>query len=104
MGLLHKAGEGEIEGPEAQNGEDVRRVNDKQIADDRENRRDGIGGEDDIGCLDGNQDEEKRCRIPLPSPDDRETRAVPLGYRRDGAVEAAIKSFAFRMTVSLPLD
>src|SRR5690606_27744968 len=63
--LLH-SGEREIKGPQAENGEDVRGVDDERVLADRENGRDRIDGENQIGEFDDDQSE-KEARGVTPS-------------------------------------
>ena len=56
------AGQQEVERPQAEDGEDVRGVDDERVAGDGEDRRDGVDGEDQVGRLHQHQHHEERRR------------------------------------------
>src|SRR5688572_15872840 len=79
--LVHQAVQHEVEGAQAEHGEDVRREDDERVVGDAEDGWDRVDGEDDVGGLDDEQHDEQRRRpqlavladeelLPLVSVDD----------------------------------
>src|SRR5690348_9097229 len=58
---VHRTGQHEEEGAEAEDGEDVGAVDQERVAGDGEDRRDAVDREDEIGPLDDEQYQEERC-------------------------------------------
>jgi hypothetical protein len=56
--LAHHGGEGEVEGAQAEDGEDVGGEDEEGVAGDADDGGDGIDGEDDVGGFDDEEDEE----------------------------------------------
>ena len=58
--LVDDAGQEEVHGAQAEDGEDVGGVDDERVGGDGEDRGDGVDGEDDVGGFDGDEDEQQR--------------------------------------------
>ena len=76
--ILGDGGKGEVEGAQAEDGEDVRREHDERIARHGENGRDGVDGKGDIGGLDDQQGDEEGCGQSTALLDDEESVFVHL--------------------------
>jgi hypothetical protein len=71
--------QGEVEGAKAKNGESIRGVNDERVPGDGQDCRDGICGEDDVHCLDGDESEEERRGMPSVLAFDKKLLALIVG-------------------------
>jgi hypothetical protein len=102
--FAHDSRKYEVKRSQAKDCEDVRGVNNERIASNREDGRNGIDGEDNIGCFDGNQHQEKRCCVALPALDDCESRTPIVSNRRDQAFELKEERISLWMHLASMLE
>ena len=83
----HDAAEREVERTQAENREDVRGERHEAVLRDREHGRQGVEGEDDVGRLDDDQDDEHRRGHALAVVDGEEVAVVVFGGDGEEAAE-----------------
>ena len=72
--------EGEIEGAEAEYGEDVRGIDDEGVARDGQDGGNGVDGEDDVHGFEGHQREEQWRGVPFAVLADEELLALVVAH------------------------
>ncbi len=83
---LHEACEGEVDGAEAHDCEDVGGVDDEGVLGDGEDGGDGVDGEEDVGGFDDDEDHEEGCGPEAFVFSDEEAFAFVVGgYREEFA-------------------
>ena len=83
---VHGAGQQEVQGPQAEDGERVGREHDEQVPGHAEHGRYRVQGKHQVRCLDGHQGDKQRCEHDLPVYPGEETAAhVVTGDREDPA-------------------
>lgn len=88
MEAVDDAGQGEIQGPKPQDGEDVGGIDDERVGGDGEDGRDGVQGEDHVRDLDQRQHDEKRRDVRHPvSPHEKLPPLEALGHPEVAAHE-----------------
>src|ERR1700722_10644951 len=73
-------GEGEIERAQAEDGEDVGRIDDEGVSRDGQDCGDGVHGEDDVHGFQGHQREKQRRSVPFAVLADKEFLAVVVAH------------------------
>jgi hypothetical protein len=101
--LRHHRGKREIERPQSEDREDVRREDDERVRRDGKDGWNGVDGEDDVGSLDGRQHQEKRGRVSLAGLDDGEMPTAIVVHRRNESPEQPEEWVSFGMDLVGPL-
>src|SRR2546429_6431501 len=89
MDRFYRVREKEIERAKAENGADVRRINDKRVARDRENSGDGIDRENEVHHIDDDEDKRERRQHPAIVDLDGEIFSVKFIGHMNGAPDEA---------------
>src|SRR5439155_13248391 len=93
--------EQEIQRAQAENGADVRRINDKRVARDRKNGGDGIDRENQVHHIDDDEDKRERRQHPAVVDLDGEILSVKFIGHMNGAPDKAHDQAVLKLLLSI---
>ena len=102
--FVEDTGEGEVEGAEAENGEDIGGVDDERVPGDGEDGGDGVDGEDEVGEFDDEEGDEEWGGHEGALMADEEVAVVVVFGNGDEAAEEADDESLLRVDIGFLFD